>query len=54
LWQLASERCEGVKAGVFAPNGKRCYLGLHDTLEEAAAMRFDAAEELHGAFAREE
>jgi hypothetical protein len=26
LWQLASERCEGVKAGVFTPHGalSRC------------------------------
>jgi hypothetical protein len=31
-------------------NGQRLHLGSFATLEEAAAMRMDAAEELHGRF----
>ena len=61
--RIRSDNSSGVKGVVarkdgrfqayISHNGKRHYLGLHATLEEATAMRLDAAEELHGAFARE-
>ena len=46
-------RKDGRFMAYITHNKKRYHLGLHDTLEEATAMRLDAAEELHGAFARE-
>jgi hypothetical protein len=39
-------------AYIHANGGKRIHLGLHETLEAAAKVRREAAERLHGDFAR--